>query len=133
MDATGDELDDSFDDERPSGGVDLPDDDGESLDPLGIARLRVRTIWLTLALLAVLAIGAVYGHGLVEDDLDERVSRALEREGFDDIDVGLAGREVTLTGSVDSPDDAGRAAETVRAVEGIKGITVELRIGEPSP
>ena len=125
-----DELDDRSD--RPRRGRDDPDDTA-SWDPLGVARLRVRTIWLTLALLTVLAIGAIYGHRLVEDDLDGRIGRALQQEGFDDVEVELEGRAVTLTGSVPSAADADLAADAVRAVKGIKGLTVELTIGEPSP
>lgn len=129
MDPYDDEPDDEFVLRRRRPEV----DDGDDIDPLGVARLRVRAIWLTLALVAVLAIGAVYGHGLVEDDIDARAGRALDREGFEEVDIEIVGRDVTLVGSVDTEADAERAAETVRALDGIKGITIDLQIGEPNP
>lgn len=106
--------------------------DVDEWDPLGVARLRVRMIWLAIALVAVLVVGAVYGHRLVEDDVGLEVTRALEQAGFVDVDVEMTGRSATLTGTVPTEADIDRAAETAGSVAGIKGITVELATGEPS-
>lgn len=80
-------------------------------------RLKALTALTGLALVGVIGTGAVVGSTAAADDLTPRVRAAVTAAGFEDVQVDVVGREVTVrSGTLDELTAAIAAAETVRGV-----------------
>ena len=86
--------------------------------------------WLTALIgLIVLTVFCVRCHGPeIEADLLSGTSAALGGDALDGVDVALDGRDVTLTGVVDSADERERYAELAGAVRGVRAVDNQLRV-----
>jgi hypothetical protein len=109
--------------------VTTTDERYESWAITGLARIRTWVVWLAVALAAVLVIGVIAGHGLVEHGLEEDADRVLVRAGYTDLDVDFVGQDGTVTGTVPSADDEARIEELVGSIGGVRSVTVDVEVG----
>lgn len=84
-----------------------------------------------LAFLAVVAGAVVFGTENIEDSLQDQTLRYLQSTGFDQVDVAVDGRNVTLTGLV--PDDTAMEGLplAVGEIEGVRTVESALDITTP--
>jgi hypothetical protein len=112
--------------------VTTTDEKYESWTITGLARIRTWVVWLAVALAAVLVIGVIAGHGLVEHGLEGEAEQVLSEAGYTDLDVDFVGQDGTVTGTVPSDDDAARIEELVGSIGGVRSVEVQVEVGTGS-
>ena len=85
--------------------------------------------------LALLLFVCVRCHGpQIEAELLTATRAALGGDALDNVDVALDGRDVVLTGLVNSPDEGAELAALASRVRGVRAVDNRLRVaGEPVP
>ncbi len=87
-----------------------------------------------LILLAMLAYACIQFHGpRIEQDIAGRTHQVLQAQNVGEVQIGVDGRDVTLSGSV--PDKAAREnlVSSIAGVEGVRVVHDELVIAAPAP
>ncbi len=89
--------------------------------------------WLLVAWLILAVTTVVWAIPHEEQDLQTRAERALAEAGLP-VMVDFAGRDATLSGTVDSLDGPERAVEVVEAVTGVRRAVGDVEVAaEPEP
>jgi len=100
-----------------------------SRDGSGMSLHTVGMLVFGASLLLVVASGLSWYHTVkLEQQLREAVSDRLAAEGFDDVELALDGRVVTLTGTVEARLDRQRMVEIAAAVEGVEEVIDERTV-----
>jgi hypothetical protein len=111
--------------------VTTTDEKYESWTITGLARIRTWVVWLGVALVAVLVIGVIAGHGLIEHGLEEETEAVLAEAGYADLDVDFVGQDGTVTGTVTSAENAAQIEELVGSIDGVRSVEVDVEVGTP--
>lgn len=91
-------------------------------------------IFLGLLLLALLGYFCIYNNSpRIQDDIDTRTRAALTEQGLDNVAVGTDGREIVLTGVVESTTIKQQAEELARNIYGVRTVDNQLTIAAPEP
>ena len=91
-------------------------------------------IFLGLLLLALLGYFCIYNNSpRIQDDIDTRTRAALTEQGLDNVAVGTDGREIVLTGVVESATIRQQAEELARNIYGVRTVDNQLTIAAPEP
>lgn len=91
-------------------------------------------IFLGLLLLALLGYFCIYNNSpRIQDDIDTRTRAALTEQGLDNVAVDTDGREIVLTGVVESAAIRQQAEELARKFYGVRTVDNQLTIAAPEP
>ncbi len=86
----------------------------------------------TIIVLALLVLGAVwFGTRKIERHLVASAEETLQGAGINTVSASADGADLSLNGTVDSPEDVGRSADLVAAVNGVRSVTTELTVRDP--
>ncbi len=87
-----------------------------------------------LILLAMLAYACIQFHGpRIEQDIAGRTHQVLQVQNVGEVQIGVDGRDVTLSGSVPDKSTRENLVSSIAGVEGVRVVHDELVIAEPAP
>lgn len=95
-----------------------------------------RWVLMLLGLVAVIVLAlvcALLHREAIESDLGARSRSALDEAGLGGVAMSIAGREVTLTGTVATAEESARAEELVENVYGVNSVDSRVRVEKPVP
>ena len=87
-----------------------------------------------LILLGMLAFACIQFHGpRIEQDIAKRTGQVLRAQSVGEVQIGVDGRDVTLSGSVPDKSTRQNLESAIAGVEGVRVVHNELVVAEPQP
>ncbi len=96
-----------------------------------IVELQAFILMSLVGLAVIVGFGAVYGIKVIEGDLEQRATAALQANAFLDVEVEAAGQDLQLTGSVSKEEDLATVPELVATLDGVRSVRSEIRLVLP--
>jgi outer membrane protein OmpA-like peptidoglycan-associated protein len=103
-------------------------------------RDRSRAIPIAVGLVGLGALwggNAIIRHGHIQDSLRDRATTVLEANGYDNMSIGMSGRDATITGTVAAQADIAKVHDLVRDRAGMRHVTDRLTVAnvatQPGP